>query len=469
MCQRCQKGGLLCDGPKDTTFVKATIVKSRRSQKGDLTCTKKESQELVLNPNTQTSMTTHDLIPKLYEYEVYICYMRKHLFANGPIDLRLQDLQIADFVGTDSSKPVVADMPVFNQALLSFSTVFFASKNHQPHALAQGYAMHGVALQALNRKLSTPGCHINDDVVVSVITLAMLESMVPSGPNNYLKHMLGLEQLLSLRDPASLANSSYRTLEMYKGIRHFILFASLRNRSPSILAKPEWKAVLRTNLSLEEPEEQDLHDVLADCSVLIAARDGLAVHRGRMNSQSVQRQNEIQGRAMELLLYLNTWKQCWDANVQNMYAEEDDAQICTLPQAPTIYRFDNAAIVRIFMLYHTALIHVLEILASPTSPLSKSTYDWTATSFCDIWTSIEEENYDTAKHLASLEIARCIPDYLAHLGARERNRFVSPVVQWAFSTALKAAGGAHSIEGEWMVGLLDATGSQVFAKGAWES
>lgn len=49
-----------------------------------------------------------------------------------------------------------------------------------------------------------------------------------------------------------------------------ILFASLSMRRPSILAREEWKIVLRTDCSDPELEEQSLLGVLADCTVMIA-------------------------------------------------------------------------------------------------------------------------------------------------------------------------------------------------------
>jgi hypothetical protein len=390
--------------------------------------------------------------------------MRRHLFSGGPIDLQLQDLQIGD-ITANSSNLKVADMPVFNQAFLSFATIFFGTNYHQPHILAQGYTMHGVALRNLNHTLSAPGCHVRDDIVVAVIVLAMLEATLPSGPNNYLKHMLGLERLLDLRGPASLANCSYRTSELYKGVRHMILFASLRNRSPSILAKPEWRVVLRTGLSLEEPEEQDLHDVLADCSVLIVATDELAAEG---DGRTMEQLNDVEHKAKELLLSLKKWKQRWDDDVRNICFEEHQSQPSNLPHVPTIYRFGSASIARMFMLYNTALVYVLEVLASMTSSSSDGNDVSNATSQTNVWASVVDEDYHAARRLASFGIAGSITDYLDHLRITGNGQFVSLVVQWAFATALKALGGSQSVEGEWMMSLLDSAESQAFAKGAWE-
>jgi hypothetical protein len=270
---------------------------------------------------------------------------------------------------------------------------------------------------------------------------------------------------LGLRDPASLVNCSYRTSELYKGVRHMILFASLRNRSPSILARPEWKAVLGTGPSFEEPEEQDLHDVLADCSVLIAASDVLVAEG---DGRAIQQRNDLEHKAKELLLFLRTWKQRWDDDARNIYFEEHQCQPSNLLHALTIYRFGSASIARMFMLYNTALIYVLEVLASLTSSSSNGNGVSSATSQTDVWASVADENYHIARRLAGFEIAGSITDYLDHSRVTENSQFVSLVVQWAFATALMAVGGSQSVEGEGMMRLLDSTGSHAFAKGAWD-
>ncbi|KAH7356278.1 hypothetical protein BKA66DRAFT_252723, partial [Pyrenochaeta sp. MPI-SDFR-AT-0127] len=277
---RCQRRGLDCKGPKETTFIEATIVKSRRSQKPTTTWLrhdfKKQAPTVLPTPQPTTLM-------KYAKREVFICYARKHLRPNGPIDLGLQDLQIADINSRDIEARYTSKSPIFRQAVLSLATIYFGTQHKQVSITNEGYIMHGAALQQLNNALSDSMSFTRDEVILSVVTLAMLECIVPTGPGNYLKHMLGLEGLLGLRRPDSLRDCSVKTSELYKGIRDMILFASLRTRQPSILAMSEWKTALRVNCSSTELQEQDLYDVLADCTILLSEREKIGARLSAKN------------------------------------------------------------------------------------------------------------------------------------------------------------------------------------------
>ncbi|KAF1948060.1 hypothetical protein EJ02DRAFT_364702 [Clathrospora elynae] len=469
-CQRCQRLGLVCDGPKDTAFVEAKIVKSRRTRKAAVTTTtvlartqptvsKRQEIEdsLSMSPDRQNSIL--EICPKFNEHEVYICHMRHQLLTNGPVDARIQDFQLAE-ITTDGS--------LFGQALLSSATTWFGIQYHQPNILTKGYVMHGAALRQLNLALRVPACQASDDVLLSVILLAMREMVEPSGPKNYLKHMLGLERLLELRDPTSLATCSTRTLDIYKGVRQMILLASLRNRVPSIFAKPEWKAVLRRGCLPKDSDEHDLLDVLADCSILTAATENCNGHTVWV----LRQRDEIICKAVNLLIYLRTWKLRWDDDTSNSYAEDRISLSGYL-----VYRFRNDSVARMLMLYNTAFIHVLQILASTTLDTFNALRNSVQVQFAlprtyydqsDVWTLISNGDYMAAERCAGLESARCIADYLDHKRARGGNDSTSPVVQWAYVTAWRALGGNESVEGMWMMRLLDGEDSQAIAKGVWE-
>lgn len=476
-CQRCEKAGFKCDGPQSIVFVQGKIVKSRRSQKlkskaADppvTTVWKRQEVEESTSESPEYRFDLPEIRPKFNDKEICICYARRHLLPNGPIDLGLQELQPSDIV-TDNYAAKGASGPLFVQAALSFATLFFGAQHHQSGILTEGYAIHGVALKRLNQALSQPERRMHDDVIVSVILLAMLELFMPTGPRNWLKHMLGLEQLLALRDPASLAYASFRTLELYKGVRHMILIASLRNRTPSIFARPQWKAVLRTALSLETPDEQDLHDVLADCSVLIAASDELFKLQHPSGLSYIQRRQEMQCKADGLLVFLQAWKQRWDSNEENVHIEEESLDPTTTEMSPRIiYRFMSDSVARMLMLYNTALIYTLRVMATleiktngPQENLSDHIQGDTGADVTN------ESSYYPAIRAAGLNIARCITDYLQHKRARGETDFVSPIVQWAVITAGQALGGEESPDGKWMVSLLKGDAMYTIAKRAWE-
>ncbi|EUC34482.1 hypothetical protein COCCADRAFT_25363 [Bipolaris zeicola 26-R-13] len=467
-CKKCQKLGIACDGPRTLVFVTGKIVKSRRTQHSskkttDVTTTpewKTEDVEKLASVSPPYQSSPQHIGLRFNEYEVYICHLRQYLYPNGPVDLGLQQLRTSDLALSRYPTIGAGTNPLFNQAALTFATLLFGAQHHQARILAKGYDMHGVALRQLNQALSIPGCHERDDIINVITIMAMLEMCLPSGPRNWLKHMLGLEQLIALRDPGSLAYASTQTLELYKGVRHMILLASLRNRSPSILARHRWKAVLRTPLSLETREERELHDVMADCTVLIAASDELPSTISPHDRVCLERIEEIQRKAGELLTFLQTWKQKWDNEKENSCTTEDDFEaICAgAPQALwTVYKFRNDSIARMFMLYNTAMIHVLQIVEETKELRAQSGFPGTETS--DTFYLI---------HATGIDIARSIPGYLQQRRYRGDTGFTSPVVQWAALMAWQVLGRDESAEGKWMVDALQGYSEYAIAKAAWE-
>lgn len=345
-------------------------MKSRRSPKSSTTRTRNDIEELDL---TAVPTTDSAVLVKSNKREVFICFARNHLRPNGPIDLGLQDLQIADIEAMDACAHHTRKNPIFSQAALTFATIYFGTQHKQSSITNEGYAMHGAALKQLNNALSEPRCYSRDEVILSVVTLAMLECVVPTGPRNYLKHMLGLERLLELRGPASLMGCPRRTSELYKGVRQMILFASLCTRRRSILARSEWKTALRANCTSGELQEQDLYDVLADCTVLLAeGEQTMASIRTDFGNVNLE-QHVLRHKALALLTRLRAWKARWDTDEANAYLEEDGELSSWDSSRPsgtneyssafaTVVRFASDSAARMLMLYNTTLIYVLQVL-----------------------------------------------------------------------------------------------------------
>ncbi|KAI4662299.1 uncharacterized protein J4E79_004588 [Alternaria viburni] len=421
---RCEKAGFKCDGPQSIVFVQGKIVKSRRSQKlkskaADppvTTVWKRQEVEESTSESPEHRFDLPEIRPKFNDKEVCICYARRHLLPNGPIDLGLQELQPSDIV-TDNYAVRGASSPLFVQAALSFATLFFGAQHHQSGILAEGYAIHGVALKRLNQALSQPERRMHDDVIVSVILLAMLELFMPTGPRNWLKHMLGMEQLLALRDPASLVHASFRTLELYK-----------------------------------------------------AASDELFKLQHASGLSYIQRRQEMQCKADGTLVFLRAWKRRWDSNEENVHIEEECLDPTSTQISPRIiYRFMSDSVARMLMLYNTALIYTLRVMATLGSKTNGTQHipsdHIQGGTGADVMT---ESSYYPVIRTAGLDIARCITDYLQHKRARGETDFVSPMVQWAVITAGQALGGEESPDGKWMVSLLKGDAMYTIAKRAWE-
>ena len=382
------------------------------------------------------------------EIEICICYLRKHLLHGGPVGLALEEAQLSGIVTLGTT---TANSQIFHQSILSFALILFGSRHRQDHITRQGYAIHGVALKRLNHALSNSKCFSHDDIIISVVTLTLVESFVPSGPRHYLKHMRGLERLLELRDP-SLYNSS-KSSKLHRGVGYMILFASLITGRASLLAKEEWKTALRLDCSDEEMKTQDLFDVLADCTVIASERDNMLANPESNLKIATPQQDAIEQKALALLTRLRAWKRSWEREGKtSLYEASEEA-----PPFLSLFMFPNESAATMFMFYNTALIYVLRVLASllpetlliyPNQSLTRS--------------SLPKVDYITEERLAAVDICRCLPQYLVQ---KPPDSGPPPTVHFALTTAWMTLHGKESAEGRWMMELLNSKGQVALAKG----
>ncbi|KAF2117209.1 hypothetical protein BDV96DRAFT_571709 [Lophiotrema nucula] len=381
---------------------------------------------------------------KSVEFEVYICYARRHLGRGRAMDLAMQKQPLSAIIAAGLSPPSRADK-LFPKALLSFAIVVFGAEHHQAAIVDKGYLFLGGALKQLNQALLDPTCYARDEVILSVAALAILECLVPTGTGNHLKHMLGLEKLLELRDPANF--SSWESIELYKSIRHMVLFATLRTGKPSIFARPEWKSVLRLYCSDDELQEEELFDVLADCTVLSSELKVLSSERDPNSPQAKHKRNDVEQRALALLDQLHNWKEGRN-NVERTRVSE--VPTCVPSSWPKTYEFSNEAAAVMLMFYNTTLICVLNILASlPTS------------------SCLSHEFHQFSARRAAMEICRCVP-YYTRVRSGQEHPHGSPVAHWAIATAWQVLSDNTSAGEKHMVDLLSIKGKEVTAKALWQ-
>jgi hypothetical protein len=131
--------------------------------------------------------------------------------------------------------------------------IFFGIEHKQTSITKGGYAMHGVALNQINQAISDPTCYTQDELILSVSSLAVLEVLVHTGMGNKFRHMRALEGLLQLQDINSPIPA--KLLKLFLAVQHLVIFSALRLREPSILARPDWKRVLRSLCSDEERQQ----------------------------------------------------------------------------------------------------------------------------------------------------------------------------------------------------------------------
>jgi hypothetical protein len=167
------------------------------------------------NGNTHQVAASTSILLKGFEIQVIICYTKTHLLLDGPIGFALEEIQLSDF---DSDS---INTKLLHQAILSLSIVFFGIQHKDSRTKDRGYALYGLALKQLNHALSEPKCYVRDEVFLSVVTLTLLEVFCPTGKDNYVKHMIGLERIIELRGPPS--HCSANSFRIYTGVFRMML------------------------------------------------------------------------------------------------------------------------------------------------------------------------------------------------------------------------------------------------------
>lgn len=288
---------------------------------------------------------------------------------------------------------------------------------------------------------------------MSITTLAVQETLVPTGAGFYLNHMLGIDRLLGLRDARAFCGPG--SLKLYKCLRHLILFAALRKGTGSVLARGDWKEVLQRSCgSEEESGEQELYDVLADCSVLVARRDGVERGRDREGMVGGAQDGELRRRALGLRGRLADWRTRWDGDASNAFSEIDAESITEHPalnHPPTILPdlvFSSSTSALLLMLYNTTLIYVLRILTSIHADTQ------------DQQTIVD---YTAAQRSALRQICQSMPNFSDATARTDIHS--SPVPHWAVQVAGEMLEDDTSDEGRMMKDMLSRKGAGLLAQG----
>jgi hypothetical protein len=190
-----------------------------------------------------------------------------------------------------------------------------------------------------------------------------------------------------------------------------------------------------------ELQEQDLHDVLADCTALVAEWDGILATWELDLQRDMKRYDELEKKTLALLAHLRAWKGRWDSDGKNTYLEisanEDDP-----PPFLTIFKFSHDSTATMLLFYNSVLIYVLRILNS----LPRDS----------------KAEYIAAEWSAAVDICRCIPHYLAR-----ESRLDLRVVHLAIVTVWTTLRGGETANGRWIIDVLSTQSRELFAKGLW--
>ncbi|KFA80592.1 hypothetical protein S40288_09286 [Stachybotrys chartarum IBT 40288] len=459
VCGRCRRCGLACQGPKDMAFIVVGAPKQIEGRPAEPIS--RPAKAVVHRAAVPASMPLRGM-----EAEMSICYVKHVLRHNGVLNTAMKDMKLVDITPAHATVP---SGRLYHQSILTFATILFGTHHKQSEIVQEGYAIHGVALRKINHAIQNIHLYKRDEVILSVTTLALMEAAVPTASTTTcLRHMLGMQSLFPIPDVDTWSDDSYR---FYKPLQHLILFASLRMRTPCVLAMPEWKACLRKHATGQDLEDYVLYNVLADCSVLMAEYDEL-------RDGDALGHDEIENSALALLLTLYDWRTAWGFDGRNAYEEVQLSNFKSLQSVPwplaepsrldTVFEFAQDPAASLIMLYNTALVHVLHLLATlSNSAAATSGASEDITQLNSSWDGAETSNidYSAAAREAALEICRCMPHYLDRQPRLDTH--FSPINIWCMSTAWRELRGEESPEGRWMAELLTKSGKVFVTRMAW--
>ncbi|KAL6408576.1 hypothetical protein AUP68_08436 [Ilyonectria robusta] len=470
ICRRCQRWNFECDGPRTTTFIHAESVTSSErlvERTGSATLGGRSASDLA-NPRPLLQRALG-----VVGFDVFICYTRDHLLRGGFIVSVIADIEPLDILRSES---IVAHRRVSHQALLSFVTILFGEQHHQVDITRRGYAMYSVALERLNEALSDTTRHTSDEIIVAVATLAISECLVPSGKNNYLNHMMGLQRLIDLQEPGAFWSSKPYGFRI--GVRFMILFASMLLKNPCILARPEWKSAMRVGASPKELQEQALYDILADCTVLLAKRENIVATWDLDVARAAQQVREVEDQGRALHAQLCTWRRSWDsettsgtsgtsATFPGVASTRSAPASDSIPSMIMETKVLSRAMVVELILFDVALVTLLQILASlPREVLQGHSFLRGATAPQN-GTESAKQYYASQERLAALEACRRVRSYVE--GGQCLDASVPPILHWAIATALRSLHRDTSVEATWLRELVTPNGQQVVAVGLWKN
>ncbi|KAI5458841.1 hypothetical protein BGZ63DRAFT_392149 [Mariannaea sp. PMI_226] len=448
VCRRCQRWNFECDGPRGLTIIQEVIKKPQpKDRQGSRLGLAKRHDASRSGLNSAHASLRPSL--RVVGFDVYICYTRENLRRDGFIFTAIQGIRPVDVTLTRSNVPACR---ISHQAILSLATILFGTQHQQSDILGQGYNMYGDALRQLNQALGDTTRYTSDEVIVAVAVLAVTELLMPSGPENFLPHMSGLERLIALRDPYSFW--SQQTPGFREGLRFMILYASLRLRRSSIFAEADWMKAIRANLSEHQIPEQELYDILAFCTVLIAERDVMMANWHLDAAASTQKRNELEEQGHALLAQLHDWKMRWGNNKHL----EHYLEIYTTSNSAQGPEGNDFAIVT-FMLHKLTLIHVFQILASiPSSNLTTGRVLGDNGSV-RITGQFTKEAYLAEKRQAALEACHWVQHYLK--GNRSLDMHTSTVVHWTIGMIWRELRNDESTEGNWLRDFMGQKGDKL--------
>ncbi|KAF2183204.1 hypothetical protein K469DRAFT_215531 [Zopfia rhizophila CBS 207.26] len=424
-CNRCRKLGLDCDGPKDATW----IIETGRFSSKPQSCSANQPRtphrsglQLV-----QRSSPIYASLPlSAFEDNIYMSYARQYLLRGGPIELayEIAEPDMQALASTDNQR-----LTLLRSALFSLAVTYFGTQNHLEKIMDKGYHLYGLVLQQLNTALSEPQSQTTDETILTIFICMRQEMFPPTGGDQYLKHLRGLETILELRGPPD-EDSAKSTLALFQDLRIPSIFAALVMSTPSIYARDDWKQMPCTLTSEADFLRHHLFNLLADCTRLRSIQDSILA-----SGNEEKRITCLQ----EIRILLNRLKILRDLWAAVNKSHLDASTLASNDRLP-ISSYTSATDL---MLYDATFIFLAGVIA----PLEPST------------------NYHSLQHAAAQEIVECLEFKV--FDQQEGRNNSNTIRHAAIKVAWTVLGGLSSPEGRKLASMIKCTSGDVYAFGSW--
>ncbi|KAL7931209.1 hypothetical protein V8C35DRAFT_119574 [Trichoderma chlorosporum] len=429
-CKRCLKAGLQCGGSRGLSILQyngqsGQVVLSNMASGAPVMNNAATGQDAGLSGASHLSRRNSVSLASIYRPqttrdEIFITYTMSQLLKGG------------DATTIPGSSGGLAE-----QCLVALSTTYFGIAHKERDILRHGMSKYGSSLWTLNQMLGDQSASCTLDVLEAIMIMALFEYLISDLENGWLQHSQGLQRLLEIRGPESMA--SLHCLIILESVRPSIIFSALLLRQNTILASTEWKTLPWVHHPTRKDAMQLLIDILADCPELFVLREALPAY-----STSIERSSalhHLEEKVHTILESLHTWKQStYISPWTEVASPASTPQISDLEGRPTpawqtIFQFESLYQANIMTLFHGAMILVLKLYLGLQLELKEDT--------C--------EEIRISMRTAGIAICRSMDYHLEHRGDDISSLFILFPLKMAFDAV-----GTESAEiGSWFKAILE--------------
>lgn len=239
---------------------------------------------------------------------------------------------------------------LLRDAILGLSFTFYGHQNHQPDIISKGYSQYGVVLRRLNTHLARPALQTSDETILTALTCMLLEIFLPTGPDNFFKHIMGIEAILELRGAPSPPYDD-NTLTLLSGIRVLSIICGLAKARPSIFSRPEWKCIPCKRTGEAGQLRHRILMVLAECTKLVSKRVSVVATGDVDDARALIGDSKLL--LAELEAILPDWVAYNEVQMQDTTSDLAKEMHIAHQESATTY-----------MIYHTSYICLIQFLDS---------------------------------------------------------------------------------------------------------